>query len=77
MIKASVTRSIDAPIVKSSQQALQVDSVTPLAVVGETRLTLSRAHFTLTLDALVMEDLDVDILVETPFMIANDISGKF
>ena len=71
MIKASVARSIDAPIVKSSQQALQADGVTPLAVVGETHLTLSRAHLTLTLDALVVEDLDVDILAGTPFMIAN------
>ena len=76
MIKAFVARSIDAPIVKSSQQALQADGVTPLAVVGETHLTLSRAHLTLTLDALVVEDLDVDILAGTPFMIANDISVR-
>ena len=74
MIKASVARSIDASIVKSSQQALQADGVTPLPVVGETHLTLSRAHLTLTLDALLVEDLDVDILAGTPFMIANDIS---
>ena len=34
MIKASVTRSIAAPIVKTSQQALQADGVMPLIVVG-------------------------------------------
>ena len=76
MIKASVARSIDDPIVKTSQQALQADGVTPLAVVGETRLALSRADERLTLDALVVEDLDVDVLAGTPFMIANDISVR-
>lgn len=60
MIKASVARSMDAPIVKTSQQALQAERGTPLVVVGEIHLTLSRADKRLTLDALVVEDLDVD-----------------
>ena len=72
MIKASVACSIDAPIVKTSQ----ADGVTPLVVVGETHLTLSRADKRLTLDALVVEDLDVDVLAGTPFMITNDISVR-
>lgn len=38
MIKSSVARSINAPIVKTSQQALQADGVKPLVVVGETHL---------------------------------------
>ena len=74
MIKSSLARSIGAPIMKSSQQALQADGLTPLAVVGETRLILSRADNQLTLDALVVDDLDVDVLAGTPFLIANDIS---
>ena len=41
MIKSSVAHSIGAPIKQSSQQALQADGVTPLAVAGETRLILS------------------------------------
>ena len=76
MIKASVARNKDAPIVKTSQQALQADGVTPLVVVGETHLTLSRADKLLTLDALVVEDLDVDVLAGTPFMITNYISVR-
>ena len=56
MIKASVARTIDAPITKTSQQALQADGVTPLAVVGETHLALSRANTRLTLVVLVVED---------------------
>ena len=74
MIKASVARSIDAPIMKTSQQALQADGVTPLAVFSETRLAFSRDDKRLTFDALVVEDLDVDVLAGTPFMIANYIS---
>ena len=35
MIKSSMARSIGAPIKQSSQQALQADRVTPLAVAGE------------------------------------------
>ena len=75
MIKASVACTINATIVKTSQQALQADGVTTLSVVGETHLALSRADKRLTLDALVVEDLDVDILAGTPFMIANDVSA--
>ena len=56
MIKASVARSIDAPIVKTSQQALQADGVTPLVVVGKTHFSLFRAGKCLTLDAPVVED---------------------
>ena len=67
MIISSVARSISAPIKKSSQQALQADGVTPLAVAGETHLILSRADKQLAADALVDDDPDVDILASTPF----------
>lgn len=73
MIKSSLARSIGVPITKSSQQALQADGLTPLAVVGETRLILSRADKNLALDTLVV---DVDVLAGTPFLIANDISVR-
>ena len=63
MIKSSLARSVGSPITKSSQQALQADGLTPLAVVGETRLILSRADKHLALDALVVDDLDVDVLL--------------
>jgi len=76
MIKASVATSIDVPTVKTSQQALQADGVMSLIVVGKTRLILSRTDKCLTLDALVVEDLDVNVLVVTSFMITNDISVR-
>ena len=74
MIKSSVARSIDAPINQSSKQALQADGTTPLAVAGETHLILSQADKQLALDTLVVDDLDIDILAGTPFLIANDIT---
>ena len=48
----------------------------PLTVIGETHLHLSRANNSLSLNALVVEDLDVDILAGTPFMSVNDISVR-
>ena len=68
--------SIGAPITKSSQQALQADGLTPLAVDGETRLILSSADKHLALDALVVDDLDVEVIAGTPFLIANDSSVR-
>ena len=72
MIKSFVARSIGAAIKQSSQQALQADGVTPLAVAGEIRLILSRTDKRLALDALVVDHLEVDILAGTPFLIGND-----
>ena len=74
MIKASVAKAVGATIHKTSQKALQADGVTQLAVVGEVHLTLARSNLSLHLFALVVDNLDVDILAGTPFMITNDIS---
>ena len=76
MMRASLARHIGAKVTKSSQTALQADGRTPLAVVGETRLPLIRHGRPLTLEALVVEDLDVDILAGTPFMTSNDIAVR-
>lgn len=76
MMRASLARHIGAKVTKSSQTALQADGHTPLAVVGETRLPLIRHGRPLTLECLVVEDLDVDILAGTPFMTSNDIAVR-
>lgn len=74
MMKSSVAHSIGAPDKQSSQQTLQADGMTPLAIAGENRLILSRADEHLALVTLVVDNLDVDILVGTPFLIINDIT---
>ena len=76
MIKASVAKKIGATIHKTRLTALQADGITPLTVIGEVHLTLHRNHVSLLLDALVVEELDVDILAGTPFMSVNDISVR-
>ena len=43
-------------------------------MLGETHLVLSRGGIDLHLDALVVEDLDVEVLAGTPFLVHNDIS---
>jgi len=67
MTRTSLARHVGAKVTKSSQTALQADGRTPLTVAGETCLPLIRHGRSLTLEALVVEDLDVDILAGTPF----------
>ena len=56
--------------------ALQTDGIAPLAIVGEIHIMLSRDNIELALDALVINELNVDILAGTPFMSTNDISVR-
>ena len=42
--------------------------------MGETRIMLSRENIDVALDALVVNELDVDILAGIPFISTNDIS---
>lgn len=74
MIKTSVAEYIGANIKKTSQHALQADGVTPLSIVGETHLQFTRDDVTLHMEALVVNDIDVDILAGIPFMTVNDIT---
>jgi len=76
MIKESVAHFLGVKIKKSDQTAVQADGEIPLNIVGETNLTLVRDNVELKLKALVVSDLDVDILGGTPFMSTNDISVR-
>lgn len=76
LIQSSVVRALCAEVVASSQTALQADGSTPLRVCGETTLTLSRDKLELTLRALVVDDIDVEVLAGVPFMSTNDISVR-
>ena len=74
MVKASSVNLIGVPIKKSNHTALQADGITPLDIVGECHFTLCRDGIELQLEALVVNDLDVDILAGIPFMSTNDIA---
>ena len=76
MIRESVARQIGIPISSSSLLALQVYGHSSFEVVGETRITLTRDKHSFLLEALVVSNLDSDILAGVPFMVQNDISVR-
>ena len=55
--------------------ACQADGVTPLEVIGEVHCTLTRGKHNFTLDALVVKQLDVDVLAGNSFFLSNDIAA--
>ena len=73
MIRASSAKLYGFPITPASQMARQADGVTPMDVIGEVHCSLTRGQWTFELDALVVRQLDVDILAGNPFMVCNDI----
>ena len=74
MIRESSVRKIGATIIKSNQLAFQADGKSPLNIKGETKLLLSYNNKQFTLNALVVESLDVEILAGMPFLNSNDIT---
>ena len=76
MIRESSARLFGFPITPASQMARQADGVTPMDVTGEVHCTLTRGDKSFELDALVVRQLDVDILAGNPFMVRNDIAVR-
>ena len=76
LLRESVARAINCPIEPSTQVAFQADGTTPLEVVGETHVVLTRDDLSFEFSGLVVNDLDVDILAGVPFMEDNDISVR-
>ena len=76
MIKAAIATQIGAHITTSSQIALQADGQSPLDIIGETKLTVTRDNHTFFLEALVVQNIDVDVLAGVPFMAHNDITVR-
>ena len=76
MVCASSAKLYGFPITPASQMARQADGVTPMDVIGEVHCSLTRGQWTFELDALVVRQLDVDILACNPFMVRNDIGVR-
>ena len=73
MVRASAAKLYGLPVTPASQMARQADGVTPMDVVGEVHCTLTRGQRAFELDALVVCQLNVDILAGNPFLARNDI----
>ena len=76
MVRASSAKLYGLPITPASQMVRQADGVTPMDVIGEVHCSLTRGLRTFELDALVVRQLDVDILAGNPFMVRNDIGAR-
>ena len=76
MVRASSPKMYGFPITPASQMARQADRITPMDVIGEVHCSLTRGQSTFELDALVVRQLDVDILAGNPFMVHNDIGVR-
>ena len=74
LIRESTVNKLGCTIQKSTQSAHQADGSSPLKVVGETALTLTRNDHQFQFKGLVVSDLDVDILAGIPFMKSNGIT---
>ena len=77
LIRQCVAQYLGLKVKKTSQKAFQADGVTPLDVVGETSFIVSVQHVQLKIEALVVTDVDIDILAGMPCMEANDIFVSF
>ncbi|XP_071089210.1 uncharacterized protein [Haliotis cracherodii] len=76
MISQTTARRLGIAVTKSSQSAHQADGSSPLHIVGETRVTLSRDNKDFIFEGLVVENLDVELLAGTPFMEVNDVAVR-
>ena len=74
MIKHSVVQFIGATIHKNNQRALQADGLSLLTSIVETHIMLSRGNSELTMETVVVKNLDDDIRADKPFLFANDVS---
>ena len=68
MIQAFTARVCKLTITPASQFARQADSVTPLDVIGEIHSIVTTGSLSFQFGALLVRQLDVDILTENPFL---------
>ena len=76
MIRHSTAQHLGCPIISSAQSVQQADGSSQLQVVGEIGTTFTRDNTNFTFEGLVVEDLDVEVLAGTPFMVANDVAVR-
>ena len=73
MIRESTARRLNVTIKKTQHKAVQADGCSSMKVVGEICTTFLRDGIPLYFDAIVVDDLDSEILGGIPFMEENDI----
>ena len=76
MVRTSSAKLYGFLITPASQMARHTYGVTPTDVIGDVHCSLTRGQWIFELDALVVRQLDVDILAGSPFMVRNDIGVR-
>ena len=77
LISKRFAESMNIEIKKATQGAVQADSESPLAIVGEVSdVSLTRGPQVFILDALVTEREFGDIIAGEPFLAKNDIAVR-
>jgi len=71
MVRVSSAKVYGFLITPSSQMVRQADGVTPMDVTGKVHCSVTRGQWTFELDALVVRQLDVEILASDPFVVCN------
>ena len=74
MVRASSATAYGFPVSPASQLVRQADGLSSMDMVGEVHCSLIRGSSTFELDALVVRQLDVDILTGNPFLAKIDIA---
>ena len=76
MVRASAAHRIGIPIKTATHLADQADGETPMYVVGECHIYVTRGKHVFQLFALVVNKLDVDILAGNAFLAVNDVAVR-
>ena len=76
LISLAKALELKLKIEKTSHQAIQVDGTSSLKVVGELHTTFEVGNHCLYFDAIVVQDLGVDILAGTAFHKDNDVYAR-
>ena len=77
MVRLSFAVKAGFPISRTSHSASQADGKSKLEPCGEINVTLNRGKKKFTLDAIVVKNLDCDVLVGMPFLKFNGIVLDF
>ena len=74
MIRQSTAVRLGCGIKKSSQSAHQADGSSPLTIIGETSICLTRKNNKFAFTGLVLQNLNVELLAGKPFKEINDVA---
>ena len=77
LVSLAFATRCNIPIKKTMHGTSQADGKSKMSPCGETHITLSRGHCCFELEAIIVRELDCDILAGMPFLIDNNMVIDF